>query len=100
MIEQKELMTDQPNIITDNVVEGHHETTSIPRRTLQRTDVVLHQKIGIIMTEALFKILYVPDIITINEILDPIVLLVDHTDKVTHAILVLDTNKRRNFYKK
>ena len=67
MIEQKELMTDQPIITTDNVVEEHHETTIIPKKPLQRTDVVLHHKIGIIMIEALlFQIIYILDIITIN----------------------------------
>ena len=53
------------------------------------------------MTEALlFKIIYLLDIITTIEIVDPIVLLVDHTDKVTHAFLVLDTNQRQIFTEK
>ena len=44
------------------------------------------------MTEALLlRIIHVPDMITVNEILDPIVLLLDHTDTFS-PILVLDTD--------
>ena len=43
------------------------------------------------MTDALLlKIIHVPDMITINEILDPIVLILDHTYHLTDAILDLD----------
>ena len=34
MIEQKEMMTNQISITTNNVVEVHHETTIIQERTL------------------------------------------------------------------
>ena len=45
------------------------------------------------MTEALLlNFIHVLDVITINEILDLIVLTIDHTDHLTDAILVLDTD--------
>ena len=45
------------------------------------------------MTEALLlKIIHVPNMITINEILDPIVLLINHTDHLKDVILVQDTD--------
>ena len=61
--------------------------------TPHRTDIVLHHKIELIMTEALlFTIIHVPDGITINETLDSIVLLFDQTDHLTDVILVIETD--------
>ena len=84
------------NIATDNAVEVHHETSIITKITSHRTDIVLHHEIEIIITEALLKIIHVPDKITINEILNPIVLLIDLTDHLTDAVLVLDTDHSRD----
>ena len=92
-IEQKELMTYQMDITTDNVVVVHYETTIIPMKTPQRPDIVLHHETEVIMTKVLLlKFIHVLDMITINEILDPIVFLIDYTDQLTDPILVLDTN--------
>ena len=45
------------------------------------------------MTEVLLlKIIHFLEMININEIPDPIVLLIDHTDHLTDAIFVLDTD--------
>ena len=79
MLEQKEMMSD-------------HETFFIPKITLQRIDIVLHHEMEINMTEALPKIVHVLDMITINEILDPNILLIEHTDHLTDAIFLLDTD--------
>ena len=90
-IEQNEIMTDQMNNTTDNVVEVHHETTNIPIITLHRTDIVLRHEIEIIMTEEVFlKMTHVIDLITTNKNLDPIVPLIEHTDHFSDVILVLD----------
>ena len=50
MTEQNELMTDQTNFITDNVVEVHHETI-IPKTLFHKTDIALNYEIEIIMTD-------------------------------------------------
>ena len=95
MLEQKEMMIDQMNIPTDNAVEViyNHETTFIPKLTPHRSDIILHHEIEIIMTEALLlKNIKVLDITTINKILDPIVLHIDHTNHLTDGILVLNTD--------
>ena len=88
-IKQK-LVTDQMNIIT--AVEVRHESAKILKIFPHRTDIVIHHEIEIIMTEALLKVMHVPDMLTINETLDPIVLLIDHTDHPTDVILVQDTD--------
>ena len=83
------MITDQMNFTTDNVVEVHHETSIIQKITLHRTDTVLHHEIKIIMTETLLlKIIHVLDMITIDDILDPIAHLIEHTDHLRDAILV------------
>ena len=77
---------------TNFTVEEHHEITIIPKITSHRTDTVLHHEIELIMTEALLlKIIHFPDMITNNEILDPIVHLIYHTDHLTDVTLVQDT---------
>ena len=83
------MMTDQMNNTFDNAVEVHHRITIIPKVTPHRIDIVLQQEIELIMTEdLLLKIIQVPDMITINKVLDPIVLFINHTDHLTDVILV------------
>ena len=44
MIEQNEMMTDQVNITTDDVVEVHHETIFIQKTTLQISFYIMRLK--------------------------------------------------------
>ena len=96
-IEATEMMTDQMNLTTDNAVEVHHETTAITKIVSHRSDIVLHHQSEIIMTKAVLLklIMHVPNIITINESQDLIVLLIDHTDHLRDVIPNLDTDHVR-----
>ena len=90
------MMTDQMNNTFDNAVEVHHRITIIPKVTPHRIDIVLQQEIELIMTEdLLLKIIQFPDMITINKVLDPIVLFINHTDHLTDVILVQERNHVR-----
>ena len=89
MIEQQEMIIDQMNITIDNAVEVHHET--LQKITPHRTTIVLHHDRNHYdrnstprsYTRSRYD----------NYQLDPIVLLIDHTDHLTDAILVLDTDQ-------
>ena len=55
------------------------------------TEQISFYEIWNILTEVLLlKIIHVFDMITVDEILHPIVLLIEHTDHLTDAVLVLD----------
>ena len=81
------------NITTENAVEVHHEADTITKITAHRTYTSLHHAIEMTLTKVLLRnITLVHDMIIINETLDRIVLLIDHTDHLTDAIFVVDTN--------
>ena len=89
---QTEWMTKQMTTTTDHTVEVHHETTTIIKTTLHNTDSVLHHETEITLAVVLHLILTLVHVmIIINETLDRIVL-IDHTDDLSDAILLLDTS--------
>ena len=75
----------QTIITTDNVVESHHETGFV-QKIPHRTNTSLHHEIEITMTEVLLlNITHPHDMITINEVPDRIVLLIDHISSYTSS---------------
>ena len=49
MIEQKEMVTDELNITSNNAVKIHHEPTIIPKITPHTAEIVQHHEIELIM---------------------------------------------------